>query len=260
MAEKITAVIKTKNEAEQIGDCIESLSGFADDIIIVDDASTDQTVQIAEQFGAHIIRSRHQDGLIDTLDKEGFEAVSSGWILRMDADERMSPTLAETLKQIASRSNYQGVKFPRCNMMFGDWPKNGGWFKSDQLRFFKAEAWDRNWQCLPHSHPEVGKPVLTLPANENNATIHHDYSSIQMFVKRTLEGYAYSEAQVLYKNGKRFSIIQLFYKPLRKLLGRLFLRKGYKDGKRGVILAGLLAINEFLVQAYLWDIQRGEEK
>lgn len=93
----ITAVIKAKNEAHQIADCIRSLESFATEIIVVDDHSTDNTKEIAEKLGARFILAKSKGRLINELDKIGFLAAASDWILRLDADERMTPGLSECL-------------------------------------------------------------------------------------------------------------------------------------------------------------------
>ncbi|MCC7259713.1 MAG: glycosyltransferase family 2 protein [Alphaproteobacteria bacterium] len=256
----ITAVIKARNEARQIGDCIASLNGFATHILVVDDASTDDTAARAQAAGATVIPAQSQAGRIDELDRLGFTQVDEGWILRLDADERMTPTLAEKLKAIAANDNAHGVWFARMNILFGGWVRHGGWFLPNQLRFFRADAWDKNWDCAPHSHPQVTGAVLTLPAREEYATLHLNYDSIPQFVERTLLRYARLEAETRYAHGERFSAWKLLGRPLRRFCGRYIIRQGFRDGARGLILAGLLAAYDFLIAANLWDLARQEER
>ncbi|MFH1130789.1 MAG: hypothetical protein V1754_05600, partial [Pseudomonadota bacterium] len=122
-------------------------------------------------------------------------------------------------------------------------------------------AWDRSWNFADiHSQTPVNGPILTLPLHEDFATIHHDYDSVQEFVRRTLWAYGINEAEVAHISGRRFSGSRLLLKPLKLFLGRLFLRQGFRDGWRGVVLAGMLAAYDFCIEANLWDLQRRKEK
>lgn len=253
----ITAVAKAKNEARQIADCIESVKNLATEVIVVNDMSEDDTAGIARRLGARVVDAESKDGMINELDKIGFEAASGDWILRIDADERMTPTLARRLREVAESGRYAGVRFARKNIMFGGWVKHGGWFRSDQLRFFRADAWDRGWQFEDiHSQVPVRGDILTLPAKPALATIHLDYDSVCQFVKRTLFGYARTEAEVMICSGVRFSPFRLVFKPLKRFIGRYLVRQGFRDGWRGLILAALLAAYDVCIEANLWDLER----
>ncbi|MBN1258073.1 MAG: glycosyltransferase family 2 protein [Planctomycetes bacterium] len=254
----ITLVIKARNEAGQILDCIESARCLADEIILVDDASDDHTVQLAEQAGARAISARSRDGMVDELDRIGFEAASGEWILRLDADERLTPSLAAKLRELAVTGQYDGISFARKNIMFGRWVRHGGWFKNDQTRFFRSSAWDRGWTCEPHLQPEIKGKVLRLPLREEYATIHYDYDSIAEFIQRTLLGYARTEALLAFRKNRQPSALRIVGKPLKRFLGRYFLRQGFRDGWRGFILAALLAGYDLCIESFLWDFHRRE--
>ena len=252
----ITAVIKAKNEEANIADCIRSLEGLATDVLVMNDESVDKTAEIARGLGARVVDTAHTDGLVDTLDKMGFEMATGAWIVRMDADERMVPTLAAKLKTLAASGKYAAVGYALRNVMFGDWPRYGGWFRNDRRRFFRSDAWDRNWDCAPHTEPAIMGEVCVLPECEAYSTFHDDYDSVGDFTLRTLHGYAQMEARARMRSGLPFSVWRLLWWPVKKFVGRLIVRQGWRDGPRGVILAGLLACNEFLVEAYVWDLQR----
>jgi len=251
----ISAVIKARNEAGQIEACIKSLAGFATEIIVVDDESTDNTAALAAQLGARVIPADKGDRYVDTLDVIGFSIATGDWLLRIDADERMTPTLAGKLKEVARSDNYEAVLYARKNIMFGAWARHGGWFRSYKT-FFRKSAWDGLSPLRNHSSIAVSGRTLSLPRREEFATIHFDYDEVQEFVRRTLWQYALTDAKEMYLGGQRFSPLALVLRPLRSFLGRTILRQGFRDGSRGLILAGLLAAYEFCVQANLWDIGR----
>tara|TARA_R110002074_G_scaffold316814_2_gene487292 strand:- start:3725 stop:4516 length:792 start_codon:yes stop_codon:yes gene_type:complete len=253
----ISAVIKAFNEEKNIGACIDSLVGWADEIVVVDDASTDNTVLEAKAKGARVVPgNRSTNAPIDTLDITGFLAVKGEWILRIDADERMPSGLKDELKRVASLGDVNGVKFARRNMMFGDWPRHGGWFSPMHLRFFRSDAWDRNWTGQIHSNPQVFGSIATLPATSDLSTLHLDYDNIPQFVQRTLMNYALAEAKERIATGEIVTSVTIIWYPIRKFLGKYFIRQGFRDGFRGLVLAGLLGCYEFLIQANIWDLSR----
>jgi (heptosyl)LPS beta-1,4-glucosyltransferase len=252
---KISAVIKVRNEAGQIEACIKSLEGFATEIIVVDDESTDTTAALAAQLGARVIPVKRGDRCMDTLDVIGFHATAGDWLLRLDADERMVPTLAGKLKEIARSGSYDAVRYARKNIMFGAWARHGGWFRS-HMTFFRRSAWDGVSPARPHTPVGVSGRMLFLPEKEEFATIHFDYLEVHEFVLRSLWKYSLTDAKERYLVGQRFSPFALLWRPLRSFLGHCVIRQGFRDGNRGLILAGLLAAYDFCIQANLWDIGR----
>lgn len=260
----VTAVIKARNEVAQLAECLASLEGFATEIIIVDDASTDGTPELARALGAKVITVTDRgDRPLEWLDVHGFKAASSEWIVQMDADERMTHSLASKLKSVAGGRTYQGVRYARKNFIWGAWIRHGGWFKADQLRFFRKAAFDDTWNFAIHSQPKIHGPVLTLPLQEEYATLHYDYDNVEQFVRRTLLGYAKTDALSRYRRGRRFNLLKLCIRPKVVFLGRYVVRQGFRDGVRGLALALFLALYAFIVELHLWDIarkQKGDRK
>jgi glycosyltransferase involved in cell wall biosynthesis len=253
----VSAVIKAKNEAHQIADCVASLKGFAAEIIVVDDASTDGTADLAERCGARVIRAKSVRREINEMDKIGFVAATQAWTLRFDADERMTPGLAQALREVIDQGQYKGVLYARKQIMFGAWAKYGSWFRVSQLRFFRTDAWDRSWDYrILHPNLPVEGPILNLPCREDCASIHLDYDRVEEYVHRTLWNYSLNEAEVAFKLGQTFSGWRLLAVPARRFLANLIYHQGFRDGWRGVILAGLTAAYDFCIEANLWDLER----
>ena len=177
-------------------------------------------------------------------------------MLRIDADERMTPTLAARLRSLMVQPNVCSVQFARRNFLFGDWLRHGGWFRSDQTRFFRSDSWDRSWTADPHTQVPVRGESVSLPATPELSTLHYDYVSVVQFVRRTLAGYALAEAQIAVRNGEQFRSWRLLWRPLRMFLGRYLVRKGFLDGTRGLVAATMLASYELCKQAMIWDLTR----
>ena len=256
-APSITAIIPARNEAHRIRDCIESLRYFADEIlVIVDETNTDDTPAVSESCGARVLHIGHHRTSVELADKEGFLHAKGEWLFMIDADEHLTPTLAERLREVARDGRYAGVRYARKNMMFGAWAKHGGWFRSDQLRFFRSDSWDRSWIATGHSQVPVRGDILTLPACEDFATVHWDYDNVPQFIHRTLWRYSQQEAQERWEMGLQFSPLRLIFKPAKRFFGRYFLRGGWRDGQRGLILAALLAGYDLCTEMCLWDVDR----
>ena len=253
---RISAVVPCKNEAHRLTDCVESLKGFADEIIVVDDGSTDDTVEIAKSLGCVVIEADRGDRPLEILCKIGFEHVTGDWIVSLDADEWMTPSLGSALRNIAEDGRYSSVCYARKNMIFGKWARYGGWFKSDQKRFFRADSWDRNWGCEIHLPPKIEGETYVLPLSEDNATIHNDYHCVSQFVGRTLVRYAKQEGEQAFEQGKTFSLLRMFVKPVKRFVGRYFVRQGFRDGYVGLFLAVLLSGYDLIIEMNLWDKNR----
>ena len=254
----VSAVIKAKDEELNIAECIDSLSTLVDEVLVIDDGSTDETATLAKRAGAVVVRGHDHQGVINRLDKQGFERASGRYILRLDADERLTIGLAATLREIAAEGHYAGVRYPRRYYFFGGWLDHGGWFKSEQLGFFRRDSWDREWNCDLHSQVPVRGPILTLPVAVDRCMLHYDYMTVGEFVDRSLLRYAKSEALERLRDGDTFSSATTARRVARRSLGRYLRHRGYKDGARGAVVAGLLGAYEMCVAAYMWDAERME--
>jgi glycosyltransferase involved in cell wall biosynthesis len=253
---RVSAVIKAKDEAHQINDAIEAARLLADEVIVVDDNSSDDTAAVAEEAGARIVRARGHGGRVDELDKVGFVAARGEWLLRLDADERMTASLADRLRQMMNDDECDAVAYARRNYMFGEWPRHGGWFVSQHVGFFRATSYDVDWTARIHSQVPIRGRLLTLPAVPSLSTAHFDYESVREFAERSLTRYAHEEARELSEAGLRFSPTRLLLRPLRRFFGRYVIRRGFLDGRRGLVLAVLLAAYDMCVESNLWDLQR----
>ncbi len=205
----------------------------------MDDHSTDRTAAVAEECGARVVRLEGSlleidevRGRPDLVFREGFLAARGDWILRMDADERPSPDLLTRLGEVAAEGGYSGVRFARRYYYFGDWLRHGGWFRSEQLGFFRADAWDRSWPRAIHQHVSVAGRVLALPADESLSMAHLEYDDVTQFVTRALLSYARADGRGRARAGGPARRPSLFARPARRALGRYVLRGGFRDGTR----------------------------
>jgi glycosyltransferase involved in cell wall biosynthesis len=248
----ITVVVKCKNEERNLREMLTSIENFSDSVIVIDDGSTDLTIDIANSFGARVIPAISHNGQIDLLDRQGFLEVNSGWILRMDADERLTPELEKELRRLHDLNVHDGVLFARSNVIFGKPLRHGGWFESNRLGFFKSSSWSRNWDCKMHSQVPVSGKLYEIPKTRAYM-LHEDYQSVTQFIERTLLRYSAVEA---FERSSNVKLIDFCKNPLRKFLGKYFIRKGFRDGQQGFVIALLLAIYELLILLQIWDRNR----
>ncbi|MBN1263842.1 MAG: glycosyltransferase family 2 protein [Candidatus Pacebacteria bacterium] len=242
---KLTAVILTKNEAKNLPRCLKSLA-FAGTILVIDDGSIDQTVEIAEKAGARVFKRRLDD--FSSQRNFALTKVKTSWVLMVDADEEVTPSLASEISQAIKKKNYSGFAFRRKNLIFGSWVKHSGWYPDWQLHLFKTKK--GCYQGRVHERNRVKGKTGQLQAH----LIHHNYESISHFLHSDqFDQYASLEAEQLAKNGYGFFWPDLIKKPVDEFLRRFFAEKGYLDGLIGLILAVLQAFKEFVIYAKVWE-------
>jgi (heptosyl)LPS beta-1,4-glucosyltransferase len=248
---KISVVISAFNEEKKIKNCLESVR-WADEIIFIDLESTDKTAEIARQYTQHIFSHKNLC-IVEPIRNFSISKAHGDWILLLDADEEVPPSLAEKLQTLAKEeisSSITHIKLPRKNIIFNKWIQHSGWWPDHLIRFFKKGT--IHWQDTVHSVPEVKGGGITL-SDEQYAIIHHNYENITQFFHRNFEKYAKLEAEAKLKNGYIFSVKDIIRFPLNEFLSRYFAREGYKDGLHGLILAALMAFYHLAIFLYLWE-------
>jgi glycosyltransferase involved in cell wall biosynthesis len=245
---KISVALSVFNEEKNIERCLKSLS-FADEIIVVDNGSTDRTVELAKKFTQKIYNQKNDPSKIDIQKNLGFDKATGDWILSIDADEEVSPTLAQELKN--ETGSFDGYFIPRKNIIFGKWIEHSGWYPDFQLRLFKK---GKGKFTKSHVHEQ-----LALDGKKGylkGEIIHHNYDTVSQFLKRAINVYVPSEAQNYVDKGYVFSYSDAIKFPLKEFLSRYFSREGYKDGFHGLMLAMLMAFYHFLIFVNLWEVNK----
>ncbi len=253
---KLSVVVSAYNEEKKIQDCLDSVNGLADEIIVIDNQSLDGTVAIVKKYTKHIF-SRKNNLMLNINKNFGFSKASGDWILNLDADERVSEELkSELLALFANEiaSDVSGFALPRKNIIFGKWTQHTGWYPDYHLRLFRK---GKGKFAQRHVHEQL---EITGKAEKlKNPLIHQHYESVAQFLQKTFFLYAPSEADVLLKNGYIFSYKDALIFPMREFLSRFFAREGYKDGFTGLMLSILMAFYHFVVFANLWEKHRYQD-
>ena len=236
---RLAAVILTYNEAQHVAACIETLR-FADQIIVFDSHSTDQTVELAQAAGAHVIGHPFENYAWQR--NAALEAVheSADWVLFVDADERVPQPLADEVRASIALPGYAGFRIPRDNYIFGKVTRGAGWYPDYQTRLLKVGAAQYDPARQVHE-------VVVLEGKEGtleNALIHHNYRDLAQFLEKQRRYSAY-DAQILQQQGIRPKPQNYLLQPLRQFWWRFVTLKGYSDGLHGLRLSLLMAWYEF---------------
>ncbi len=246
---KISAVINTFNEEKNLERCLLSLQSLADEIIVVDMHSSDQTAKIAKKHGAKIFLHEYTR-FVEPARNFALGKATGDWVLLIDADEELPPSLSKTLKEIALEDRVDWVKIPRKNIIFGKWICHSRWWPDFLVRFFRRSK--VTFSDKIHLPPTTSGSGLTLEANEDNALSHYNFQSIFQFVER-LNRYTDIQAEELRAVGAKFQSKDLVAKPWGEFCSRFFAGEGYKDGLHGLALGFLQAFSELVLYLKLWE-------
>lgn len=252
MSIKISTAIITFNEEKNIKRCIDSVD-FSDEIIVVDSLSSDNTCNIARELGAKVIDQKFL-GHIDQK-QLAVDNCLNEWVLSLDADEEVSPELKESiLKLIDSDLKKDAYSMNRVSFHLGRWIRHGGWYPDRKIRIFnKTKA---HWGGYnPHDKVVVDGSVGHLKGDLQ----HYVFDDLRHNID-TNNSYSSIMATDLDKEGKKFSYLKLFFKPLGKFLETYIYKRGFLDGMAGFIIAIGAAYSMFLKFAKLWEIQKVQKK
>jgi len=260
----ISILIHTHNEEKNIKECIESARLLTDSIIVIDMESTDKTCEIAKSENVEITSfpfSRY----VEPARAFGIKQAKNEWVFILDADERMTKELAEEINKVvtsfklpASSAGEQpttAYKVPRKNI-FGRkrWLKHGGWYPDYQLRLINTKYF-KEWSDRIHSTPiiEGVQGFLKEPL------LHYFHGDITEMVKKTMV-YEEIEAQLLFEARRPVSIFTFFRKFFGELTRRLILKRGFMDGKYGIIESFYQAYSKTITYLFLYEKYFNEKK
>lgn len=244
----ISVVVITRNEADNITDCLEGVR-WADEIIVVDSGSTDRTRELARQQDARVIDIDWAG--FGAAKQRGVDEARGPWVLSIDADERVTPALAEEIQRAVCDEQYAGYEMPRLTSFVGVWVRHSGWYPDFVLRLFCKDC-GRFSQALVHEGVTVDGAVGRL----THDLLHYSYRSLTDYLQR-LNRYTTLAAQELHDRGVRAALWQPLLKPPAIFLKRYLLKAGFLDGWTGLQIAFLSAVYVFVKYAKLRDLWRG---
>jgi glycosyltransferase involved in cell wall biosynthesis len=250
---KLSVTVITRNEAPRIADALESVR-WADEIVVVDSESTDDTVAIARRFTERVI-VRAWPGYAPQKNHAASVATHD-WILSIDADERVTPELAAEIRGILSSDPPAcGYRMPRVTRAFGRWIRSTDWYPDWQLRLYdrRRGGWDESRTV--HESVRVGGQVGHLRGELQ----HLAYRDLSHHLD-TIDRYTTLAAADMAARGRRANWIATLTYTRLAFFRNLILRGGFRDGMAGLVISSMNAWYVFLKYAKLWELQQKPEK
>ena len=254
MKVQISAIIITFNEERNIGRCLDSLNGIADEIVVVDSYSTDRTEEICKQHGARFIQHRFL-GHIEQKNWAILQA-SSPYILSLDADEALSDTLRASIMKVKNNWSHDGYYFNRLTNYCGKWIRYTSWYPSRKLRLWDARK--GRWGGFnPHDrfYLERGSSRKFLKGD----ILHYSYYTVSEHLEQ-MNSFSTILARSYYERGRRVYFFSIVLHPLWRFLKDFFLRAGFLDGYYGFIVSVNSAHEVFMKYVKLRNIYQDERR
>ena len=236
---KISACIISYNEEDKIEDCLKSLDGVVDEIIIVDSLSTDRTKEIAKKYTDKI----YDQEFLGHVEQKNLavEKASHDWILSLDCDERLTDELRGSILNINNNLDAaDAYRVARRTFYVYRW-LNHCWYPDHKIRLFNRNT--SRWAGInPHDHVDAaGKNIITL----NGDLLHYSFNSISEHI-RTLDLFTEIGADEIIKRNKKVSVLSPWTHGLWTFLKLYIFKRGFMDGYAGLVVAVLSGVHAFV--------------
>lgn len=243
---KVSVLIPSYNSEKHIRPTLESVK-WAEEILVCDSFSTDQTLSIAKEYGARIIQHEY----INSARQKNWAIPQAKheWILIVDTDEVLDSELQEEIKRLMSSEvpAYDGYKIARKNFIYGKWVRFGGIYPDYQLRLFRKEKGLYQTREV-HAHVNLQGKQTVLKGH----FLHDGFKDIKTWFIKT-ERYLRYETDEFEKNGEHFRLVKALFFPPLIFIRHYFLELGFLEGFRGFLLAVLDSFYYFMIYARLYE-------
>ena len=244
----LSVVVITKNEEKNIAECLGSVHGWADEIIVVDDESIDRTIEIAEEYADKIFHRK--------MDNEGkhrnwaYAQAKNEWVLSLDADEVASGELKKEIAEVLLHTEFHAFSIPLRNYIGTYWVRHSGWYPAGKLRLFMKGR-------FRYEEVEV-HPRVFLEGKTGHLTkdiIHKGYPDFEHFLS-SLNRQTTLEAKKWVMTGRKMSAGRALWRTIDRFPRVYFGKKGYKDGFIGFMIAFFASLYQIMSYAKYWEMKR----
>lgn len=244
----LSVTVITHNEAHNMAACLGSVS-FADQIVVLDSGSTDDTVQIARSLGAEVNVSPDWQGF-GVQKNRALALATSDWVLSLDADERVTPELKAEILACLKAPAFDVYSFPRLSSYCGQYMRHSGWYPDRVTRLFRRNA-ARFSDDLVHEKVVAQAALGQL----RSVLLHESFRNFEAVLDKA-NRYSTAGAQGLLSKGKTASVGKAVGHGLWAFIRTYFLRLGFLDGRMGLVLAISNAEGTYYRYLKLWLLQR----
>lgn len=244
----ISVALIVKNEEQNLPQCLERVKNWVDEIVIVDSGSTDNTEQIARDYGAKFYRHTDWQGF-GKQRQRAQQYVTSDYVLWLDADERVTPELQHSIQQAIQKDTPNtAYEFTRLSEVFGRKIYHSGWYPDYVVRLYRKDFANYGDELV---HEKVHLPSNAKVVKLKGDLEHFTYNSIHHYLVKSA-AYAKAWADQREAQGKTASIGQGIIHGLGCFIKMYLLKRGFLDGKQGLLLALLSTHSVFVKYADLW--------
>lgn len=252
---RLSVALATYNEERCLADCLKSVKDLADEIVVVDGSSTDETVKIAKDFGARVIVTTNKP-IFHLNKQQAIDECQGEWILQLDADERITPELAAEIKKVLNENRSQPSAYwiKRKKMFLGRWIKKGGQYPDPVIRLFK-----KGKAYLPCKSVHEQMVVEGETGWLENALLHFPTPSFSVYLTKD-NRYSTLTANEFLKNnlplGATSAFKYLFWKPLITFFSLFVRHRGYLDGLPGFAFAFYSGLHYMSAYLKYWEMKQ----
>lgn len=244
---KLAVIILTHNEEQHVAACIQS-AAFADEILVIDDCSTDRTRALAESAGARVIE-HPLNGDFAAQRNFALAQTDADWVFYVDADERVHEGADEELRRVMAEDARAVYEVRRINVAFGQRMYYGGHKPDYPRRFFPRDA--VRWEGLVHERTESALPVRRL----RGSLLHYTYTSWDRYFQK-FNQYTTLMAERQHAEGKSASFLKILLDPPFAFFRFYILQRGFLDGRLGFVMAVFHGFYTMVKYVKLYDIKR----
>ena len=244
----LSVVVITRNEEVNIEKCLQSVYGWADEVIIVDDESKDRTVELAQKYANKIFHRK--------MDNEGthrnwaYAQAKNEWVLSLDADEYVTEELKKEISETLPTTKFNAFSIPLRNFMGSYWVKHSGWYPAGKLRLFQKSR-------FKYEEVEV-HPKVFLDGDTGHLTkdiVHKGYPDFEHFLA-SLNRQTTLEARKWIQTGRKMSLGKAMWRTMDRFSRSFIGKRGYKDGFMGFMIAFFASLYQIISYAKYWQMKK----
>jgi glycosyltransferase involved in cell wall biosynthesis len=252
--QKISVVIVCKNEEDTIGRCIESLQGVSDDIVVLDNGSTDGTRNIIMDHGVRLVDAPWEG--FGKTKKIANRLSKYDWVLSLDADEAIDENLKKNLSAFSPASDEQVFAIRFKNFLGTKHLRFGEWGRDKHVRLFNRNKvnWD---EAVVHEKLLLSDQISIQKMD--GYILHYTMRDVAEYAEKMVN-YALLNASKYAKLGKRSSLVKLYFAPVFAFVKYYFLWLGFLDGWEGFVCARMTSSYTFMKYARLLELNKKEKK